>query len=265
MGNKARVGLIDGDIVAYRCAASAIDGTPLKVVVYRMEDMLDRIFLSVQPTEYKIYLSGGDNYRKILDPTYKANRKNIIPPVHLKDCREYLATKWKATITDGIEADDALGIEQCYHLNNENIDTVICSIDKDLLQIPGMHHNFLHERNLLVTPLEGLQSFYRSLLIGDTSDNVKGVAGLGKVKSARIIDHLKTEEEMFEVVKVLYKDNTRLVTNCNLLWIQRKENEIWSDRSKHLETAERQSKGQELTEVGQGQDNGLDRHDPRRC
>jgi 5'-3' exonuclease len=260
-----RLSLIDGDLIAFRCAATC-NNEEFKIAVYRMEDMLDRIFLAIKAREYKMYLTGANNFRKKLDPMYKANRKDKIPPIHLQACREYLITKWKAKVTDGIEADDALGIEQCLQLKNENVSTVICSIDKDLLQIPGKHYNFLHDEKKTITPIEGFRHFYKQLLIGDTSDNIQGVRGIGKVGAGKHLDHLETEQEMFECVKNLYSDEQRLILNCNLLWIQQKENEIWIDRSKHLhEATVSESKGQEPTEVGEGQDTELDRSDPRRC
>lgn len=224
-----KVGLIDGDIVAFRCAASCTQGESEGIAKYRMDDMLDRIFMAIQAKEYKVYLTGGDNFRYKIDPQYKANR-TAPDPEHRQACKEYLISKWNAIVTDGIEADDALGIEQCKHLGTE-VETVICSIDKDLLQIPGLHHNFVKEINSLVTELEGLQSFYRSALIGDRSDNIFGIKGIGKVGAAKHLNHLTTEDEMFQKVSDLYNEPLRLTNNLNLLWIMRNEGETWSKRN----------------------------------
>jgi 5'-3' exonuclease len=195
-----------------------------------MEDMLNRIFETIDAKAYKIYLSGGDNFRYKIDSEYKANRKDKVDPKWRQECKEWLISKWNATVTDGIEADDALGIEQCKHLNSET-KTVICSIDKDLLMIPGNHYNFLHEKIISVTPHEGLLSFYRSALIGDRSDNIFGIRGIGKVGAAKHLDHLTTEDEMFQTVNDLYNDPLRLVKNLNLLWIMQQENETWGVRN----------------------------------
>lgn len=230
-----KIGLIDADIVAFRCAATC-NNEVFKIAVYRMEDMLNDIFCSVKANEYKMYLTGKDNFRKKIDPEYKANRKDSVKPLHLDDCRDYLATKWKAYVTDGIEADDALGIEQCEHLNNPEINTVICSIDKDLLQIPGEHYNFLHKEHTVVDELNGVRHFYKQLLIGDTSDNVFGVKGIGKVKAGNLLDSITNEEEMYYIVKDMYNHDERLHRNCDVLWILRKQDEIWRDRSFHLIT-----------------------------
>lgn len=245
------IGLIDGDIVAFRCAATC-NNEPLKIAIYRMEDMLDNILSSVQSKTYKMYLTGKNNFRKKIDPEYKANRKDSIPPIHLSDCREFLSSKWNAITTNEIEADDALGIEQCL---SKEFETVICSIDKDLLQIPGYHFNFLHNVKTLITEEEGYRHFYSQMLIGDRSDNVTGVRGIGKVKAAKLLDPLDNEQDMFDCVKSTYDDDTRFVKNCNLLWIQKKENELWENRSNHLyETTECESERQESSEMGKRSD-----------
>ena len=234
-----KIGLVDGDIVAYRCAATC-ENESFRIAAYRMEDMLFDIFASVKAKEYKIYLTGKDNFRYTIDPMYKFNRKDVPRPIHLQACQEYLITKYKAIVTDGIEADDALGIEQCLHLKNEEISTVIscdqpqhtviCSIDKDLLQIPGHHWNFVKKESRIISSIQGLRHFYKQLLIGDTSDNIFGVKGIGKVKAGYHLDSIETEEEMYNIVKNLYNDDIRFHMNCNTLWIQQKEGELWKDR-----------------------------------
>lgn len=218
-----KTSLIDGDIIAYRCAATCNE-EPFKIAVYRMEDMLDGIFRASASDKYRMFLSDSTNYRYTIFPDYKANRIGIPRPKHLDNCKNYLVNKWNAEIAEGMEADDYLGITQCQ--GNDN--TVICSIDKDLLQIPGWHYNFVKETKTLVSQMEGLRHFFSQLLIGDTSDNVHGIRGIGKIKAANLINPLDSVEEMFDCVRGLYKDDVRLLMNCDLLWIQRKEGIVFS-------------------------------------
>jgi 5'-3' exonuclease len=218
-----KTSLIDGDIVAYRCAATC-NNDPFKIAVYRMEDMLDGIFRASASDQYKMYLSDSTNYRYTIYPAYKANRIGMPKPIHLDNCKNYLVKKWNAEIAEGMEADDYLGIEQCRNLDN----TSICSIDKDLLMIPGWHYNIVKQIKTLVTPTEGLRHFFSQLLIGDTSDNVHGIRGIGKVKTAKLLNHLDSKEEMFDCVRGLYKDDVRLLMNCDVLWIQQKEGVVFS-------------------------------------
>lgn len=223
--------LIDGDIVAYRCAASAWDWktgktlAPLRVAIYRIEDMMDGIFESLHTDRYSMYLSDSTNYRNLIYPQYKANRKGMARPPYLDDCKNFLVQRMFATVCENAEADDYLGIAQC-----ESSNTVICSIDKDLLQIPGSHFNFVKGQRMEVTPMEGLRHFFKQLLIGDTADNIFGIRGIGKVKADRLIDPLDSIEEMLDCVRAVYKDDVRLLMNCDVLWIQQNPNEMFTDR-----------------------------------
>lgn len=114
--------------------------------------------------------------------------------------------------------------------------TIIATVDKDLDMIPGMHYTWpivrggsvVREARVYgVSEIEGLRSFYRSLLVGDRTDNIFGVDGIGKVKAAKIIDPLNTEEEMFTAVSLLYDDPDRLLMTGKLLWIMREEERQW--------------------------------------
>lgn len=203
--------------------------------------MMHSILDTTGSDTFRVFLSGSNNFRYEIFPEYKANRKDMVDPRWRSACKEYMITEWGAEVTDGYEADDAMGINQSImYPEPGNEQTIICSIDKDLDMIPGMHYswpivrggNIVREAKLYeVSEIEGLRSFYRSLLVGDRTDNISGVEGIGKVKAAKIIDTLETEEEMFERVAELYQgDMDRLRVTGDLLWIQRKEHERWSDR-----------------------------------
>jgi len=131
-----------------------------------------------------------------------------------------------------MESDDAVSIHQ-------SSSSIICAIDKDLLQVPGKHFSWAISRkgNIVreelfreVTPIEGLRTFYRQMLIGDTSDNIIGVHKVGEVKSAKLINELTSEEDMIAVVKELYNDDERFEINANLLWILRSPGVTYSNR-----------------------------------
>jgi DNA polymerase-1 len=214
------IALIDSDIVAYRCAASS-EAEPEEIALLRTEGMMKEILEG--STSFVCYLTGPNNFRYKINPEYKANRKDKPKPIHLPICREYLIDQYNAVVTDGYEADDALGMAQTN-------DSVIFSIDKDLLMIPGCHFNFVTKTYKEVDELEGLKAFYRSMLIGDTSDNIRGVDGIGKVKAGRLIDPCTTESQMFDIVYKLYNDEVRFLMNADCLYIWRNLDEKFTDR-----------------------------------
>jgi 5'-3' exonuclease len=122
----------------------------------------------------------------------------------------------------GQEADDALGIAQ-------TADTCIVSIDKDLLQIPGVHYHFVKKEFYNITPDQGLRHFYMQLLMGDRIDNIPGVYGIGPVNAKRILSKCNTEEEMYHAVVAAYGGRTdEVLRNGRLLKIRTREGEIWN-------------------------------------
>lgn len=236
------IALVDADLVAFRCAATVQEHEPLDVAVYRVDVLMRQILEATDSEQYKAFLTGRGNFRKIINTEYKANRKDKEPPHYLQDCREYLIKEWNAVVSEGNEADDLLGIEQ-------TDETVICSLDKDLLMIPGVHFNWNKVEYTHVDQLLGLRTFYKQMLIGDRSDNIFGVDKIGPVKAAKFIDHLETEQEMFDTVLELYADEySRFIMNAQCLWIMQNEGETWAHRSQglHLTSVFRQELENEL-------------------
>lgn len=231
--------LIDGDIIAYRCAATA-ENQPEEIALYRVEDLMNRIIHETSARNQKTFLSGANNFRYEIYPEYKAHRKDKPKPMHLSRCLQYLVEHWNATITDGIEADDALGIAQT------DLDTCISSIDKDLLQIPGHHYNFVRQERIFISPFDGLRKFYGQVIAGDGADNIPSYDG--KIRQQvpkfiqRLIDPLMDmteEEEMYNHCLDVYGnfselefDDAKYVKevmhrNAKCLYVMRKENDFW--------------------------------------
>lgn len=228
--------LLDGDLYAFRSAASA-ENDNAGIAIYRVEEMIDRTLAELTDVEeFSIFLSGDTNFRYQVYPEYKANRTPI-KPQFLQVVKDYLIEKYKAQISVDCEADDLLGIEQC---SAPPLSTIICSLDKDLRMIPGYHYSWeikgtskygkewsrpMEIAN--VTPADALRTFYTQLLVGDSTDNIKGAPGIGPVKAAAILKDCTTEQEMFEAVEAHYSSLEELEMNGQCLWIFRKPNDIW--------------------------------------
>lgn len=246
------IALIDGDIIAYRCAASCEpsqtrpDRHPLDQAILRTEELLYRILDSLDTQEYLMFLSGSDNFRKIIDPSYKANR-TAPPPTHLSDLQTYLYLEWKAKFTEGYEADDALGI-------HTGEDTVIVSIDKDLNQIEGPHYNFVYNNFYVVDELSAQKVIYKQMLMGDRSDNIIGLAGIGEVKSKRIVESFEDVEELHKHVYELYNDPEWFIKNYYLVKILRSETEYDSIKEYIDANSKCQEQGKETSTNSERQD-----------
>ena len=212
--------LIDGDIVVYRGAASA-ETDEAWIAQSRADQMIQDILADTGATSYSVFLTGTGNFRREIAPSYKANRPDS-RPAHWQAVREFLVTQHKAQICNGYEADDEMGVQQ----DKLGGTTVICSIDKDLLQIPGRHYNFVKKVFQEVTPDEGLKFLYLQSLIGDRSDNIVGVPGIGPVKAAQALAEL-LPEEWYDKCRAMYNDDERYHLNMQLLYIWQKPNDKW--------------------------------------
>jgi len=232
--------LIDADLVCYRCAASVGDGAE-DIAHARCDTLVRELIHTTNSEYYTCFLTGQNNFRKQINPEYKANRKDTVPPQWLQSCRQFLVQEWNAIVSDGCEADDLLGITQTE-------DSIIASLDKDLLMIPGNHYNWVNDEFTTTTPLDGLRCLYRQMLIGDRADNIFGVDGIGKVKAARIIDVLDDEQDMIETVFSLYKEDVeRFIMNAQCLWILQREGETWAHRVNPLILPDQLQQGLEVT------------------
>lgn len=223
------IALIDGDLISYPIACTIEDHPDGEMGFLRAHKSISDILQATEADEYKIFLTGSNNFRKKVNKEYKANRKKKTLPKYLNDMREYLIKEWNATVTDGIEADDALGIENQSHTTHGN-DVIVCSLDKDLDQLPGMHYNWNKANIYTVTELEGIRHFYKQMLIGDRSDNIFGVDRIGPKRADAMLDHILKEPEMIDVVYPLYDSNERFEMNADCLWILRKEKELYTKR-----------------------------------
>ncbi len=178
--------------------------------------------------DYQGYLTGSDNFRKEIAVTapYKGNRTQD-KPKHYDLIREYLEKAWGCEIVQGQEADDAIGI-RAYEFEDIE-DYVIMSIDKDLDMLRGWHYNFIKDKKYLVDDQQAIKHFYTQILTGDRVDNIVGLKGVGPKKAEKILQDCDTEEDMYKAVLEAYdNDEERVLENGQLLWIRRKENQIWS-------------------------------------
>lgn len=209
--------LIDGDILIYRVGFTT-QTEDIGIAHWRMSELINRIISQTEATSFQVYLTASEDktaFRKQIYPEYKANRK-APRPIHYNALREFLKTEFGASVSTTIEADDAIGIDSSY-----SSDSIIVSIDKDLLQLPGNHFNFVKETFTTVTKEQGIRWFYKQLLMGDKADNIKGVAGIGEVKAERLLLPCLDEEEMFDTIRNQYNNDYEMWMNGECLWILR--------------------------------------------
>lgn len=208
-------GLSDSDYTV----STTVQADPVEHALHSVKVFLNEILEVTDAEHYKIYLTGKGNFREEIATIlpYKGNR-NAPKPLHYDNIKQYLVDHWEAIVVEGMEADDAMAIEQELWL--ENIDpmwrhpeinhdgyTVICSIDKDLRMVPGWHYNWnKDDKPVWVSEEEGIRWFYTQLLTGDKVDNIQGIPGIGPKKAEKILEECVSEEDMYDAVWWAYHD-----------------------------------------------------------
>lgn len=145
--------------------------------------------------------SDRHNYRKVCVPTYKANRSSARrpDPTLMGALRAYMESTYYARTWAFLEGDDVLGILGSVHTG----DCVLCTVDKDLDTIPGLHYRWHHpEWGVFEVDTEMAHySLQLQLLMGDSTDGFPGLKGVGPKKAAKMI-----ADEDFSCVYDAYHD-----------------------------------------------------------
>lgn len=246
--------LIDGDIIRYEVGYAAEAGykathpdepdalPPWEYVEGCLSARLAIIEEGAGSSEPStIYITTGENFRDQIATVkpYKGNRVSK-KPWHFDNLTAYMKGILGVVECDkGLEADDVMTID---HLADPN--SIICTRDKDLRQVPGWLYSWELGRQPSFGPIKidklgdltlndkkkltgtGLSFFYAQCLMGDTTDNIPGLPGWGPVAAYDLLEGSRGLELSYEVYKA-YEDHygseweERLLEQGRLLWMTR--------------------------------------------
>ncbi len=200
---------------------SAPNGEPTNATLGTM-NMFHRILAQQRPKNIAIAMdSRGRGFRGELDANYKANR----PPtpsdlvVQLQRCRElFEAYGIPVFQRDGFEADDLIA-SVVKHARKVGLRVVIASSDKDLFQLVDGTDVLVWDaaRDKVYGPREVQEKFgvepsrVRDFLalVGDTSDNVAGIPGVGPKTAALLIQKFGSLAEVLANAAAIDKPKLR--------------------------------------------------------
>lgn len=195
----------------------------------------------VQPTRVIVVFDGigGSSTKKNLYPEYKANRNlSRITNWEIYDSKEEESEAMSSQLIrlvgylkelpvtllsiDKIEADDVIGFICSYFKENKNFEKItVMSADKDFLQLSDSKIDiYSPTKKKFYTPKEVHSEYgvspknipiYKSIL-GDKSDNIPGVKGIGPKKVLKLIPGIEqdtpiTPSDAINIAKTNHKSN----------------------------------------------------------
>lgn len=212
--------LIDGDVLMYRTLWRLSDGSPHDVIdvgtemMIELDRWLDAVHEGWREGVIPVILSSADpTFRHIVWPKYKQNRVLARAPI-FKDYGKWFLRQMDE-VDDSIvcmekpllEADDLIGILGTHPKLEGRC--IIVSVDKDLKQIPGEHYNPVKDIFSEVSPEDAQYLLHLQWLMGDSTDNIPGLPGIGPKKAEKLLYGLFPEEwpeAIHEKYEEVYQD-----------------------------------------------------------
>jgi len=204
-----RLVLIDGHALAYRAfyalppeSFSTSDGEPTNAV-YGFAATLLNILQEHRPDYIAVCFDAGQSGRDRIYPEYKSQRDRMPDEMQIQMARiRQVVEAFGIPVFEvqGMEADDLLGT-LARQADEMGVETLIVTGDRDLLQLVGPRVRvFLSGRRLAegrVYDEKAVRARYGGLtptqlrdykaLVGDKSDNIPGVAGVGDKTATELL------------------------------------------------------------------------------
>jgi 5'-3' exonuclease len=273
--------LVDADVLLYEVGFAAEAGwqqpgfPSFDYAAELLDNRIANICAMVEATQPPIlYLTGKTNFRTEIAKLRQYKERPSLKPFHYYNLKAYIKGKYDWRLTEGLEADDLMAIEQCKHRGNplyRGVETIICTRDKDLRAVPGWHYGW--ELGMqpqygptFVTDLgalrlssnrkslkgEGLLFFYSQCLTGDSVDTVPGLPKWGPVKAYELLAECPTISSAFHCVLEAYRGlygalaEEALLEQGRLLWMTRELDEEGKPVLWQLPKLEMENDGQKL-------------------
>ena len=239
--------LIDGNAYIHRAyhaipPLSNKQGLPTHAT-YGFTNILLRVFRDKKPEFVAIAFDAkGPNFRHQLYNAYKGNR----PPmpddlaVQLPSIKAIVAAYNIMTLEQpGLEADDLIAAS-ALRLAEQGHPVIIVSGDKDLLQLVSDRITLWDPMLERVMDVAAVQAKYKVAperltdlfaLIGDSSDNIPGVAGIGPKTAEQLINEFSSLEGLFGNLTAIKRPKLResLAANREMAFLSRDLVKLKSD------------------------------------
>lgn len=204
--------------------------------IYGFINMMLNVITSEKPKYLVcVFDAGKHTFRHDIFKDYKGTRGPMPEDLHaqLLDLKVLLNTMGILTLEKSeIEADDIIGTLTRKFAE----DFILVSGDKDLLQLVNENTTvWLTQKGisnvLKVTPdvlksefnLKPYQVIEIKALMGDSSDNIPGVAGIGKVGANKLIEEFDNLDNIYSNIEKISKSTqTKLIENKDIAYLSKK-------------------------------------------
>ena len=225
--------LIDGNSLVFRAYygvhanLTRSDGMPVGAV-YGFFNMVLPILANAKDTDSIICVFDASriSFRQDIYPQYKANRSET--PADLITQSELIRIGLHAMgvpvlCIPGVEADDVIATIATQNCNSVDATRIITS-DKDLMQLvsdcvflyDGMKEKEIRAAQVLEKfSVKPNQVIDVQSLMGDSSDNVPGVPGIGPKKAAELINEFGSLDNLYANLDSVKNDRTRNLLRDN--------------------------------------------------
>ncbi|MEA3339069.1 MAG: DNA polymerase I, partial [Chloroflexota bacterium] len=218
MSTKNKLILIDGHSLAYRAFFALPDDMKtsqgeLTNAIFGFTLMLLNVLRDERPTHIAVTFDKGRTFRHDIYPEYKAHRAKMPDEMRtqMERVRQVVETLDIPIFEqEGYEADDLLGTLS-RQAEEQGVDTLIVTGDRDLLQLVDERVHVLTSRrrfsDTVVYDVEGVEQRYGltpaqlvdlKAMMGDKSDNIPGVYGVGVKTATKLLQRYDTLEEIYE-------------------------------------------------------------------
>lgn len=219
--------LLDADVLVYEVGYAAEAGwqqagfPQFDYVAEILDNRVANICAVVGATQSPIlYLTGKGNFRTNIAKRTPYKDRPSNKPFHYANIKAYIKCKYDYRESVGMEADDLMAIEQ----TARGLDTIICTRDKDLRQVPGWVYSWEMGNQPSFGPhlvdavgaiklsedkkkLSGWgdKFFYAQCLMGDKVDSIPGLGKCGPVGAFNTLQATTTSIEAFKAVLEAYR------------------------------------------------------------
>lgn len=271
--------LIDGDIIRYEVGFAAEAGwkattgatdwpeciPPWDYVEACFDGRLSQILEGCEADSYTLYITEGATFRDQIATVkpYKGTRPSK-KPWHHNNLTAFMTGTLPTVTCLGIEADDQMAMDMTKDIESTfkgsqgmeledkdapTLNSIICSRDKDLRQVPGLLFSWELGKQPAFGPKKidkigdlslsddhkkctgtGLSFFFAQCLMGDSTDNIPGCKGIGPMTAYDTLKICKTAADLLDQTSMHYRDvygkdwEARLLEQGRLLWMCRRLN-----------------------------------------